>query len=184
MFELDVYDKQNFMKYFFDIFNYLNKVQIEQYKKYNYEEIDYQVSNFVIKHDGYLSLNKQDLAFCLQIKNKYFIDKLQFDFDCNIINYNSKCLVDFLSYKKNTIIYKLVKIIFNSLYIIKQLFPDIVIKSDILDLNLENEMNFDIDKYLNLNVKIDEMDIDYYSSIICLKDEIEYLKDLAKSYHY
>ena len=64
------------------------------------------------------------------------------------------------------------------------MFPDIVIKSDILDLNLENEMNFDIDKYLNLNVKIDEMDIDYYSSIICLKDEIEYLKDLAKSYHY
>lgn len=183
MLELDAYDKRNCMKYFFDIFNYLNKIQIEEYKKYNYEEIDYKFSNFIINYNGYLSLKQQNLDFWLQIKNKYFVDKLQFDFDCNIINYNSKCLVDFLSYKKNPIIYKLVKIIFNSLYIIKQLFPNIVIKSDILDLNLENEMNFDIDKYLNLNVGIDEMDVDYYSTIILLKDEIEYLKDLNNSYN-
>ncbi len=183
MLELDAYDKRNCMKYFFDIFNYLNKIQIEEYKKYNYEEIDYKFSNFIINYNGYLSLKQQNLDFWLQIKNKYFVDKLQFDFDCNIINYNSKCLVDFLSYRKNPIIYKLVKIIFNSLYIIKQLFPNIVIKSDILDLNLENEMNFDIDKYLNLNVGIDEMDVDYYSTIILLKDEIEYLKDLNNSYN-
>ncbi len=183
MLELDAYDKRNCMKYFFDIFNYLNKIQIEEYKKYNYEEIDYKFSNFIINYNGYLSLKQQNLDFWLQIKNKYFVDKLQFDFDCNIINYNSKCLVDFLSYKKNPIIYKLVKIIFNLLYIIKQLFPNIVIKLDILDLNLENEMNFDIDKYLNLNVGIDEMDVDYYSTIILLKDEIEYLKDLNNSYN-
>ena len=33
MLELDAYDKRNCMKYFFDIFNYLNKIQIEEYKK-------------------------------------------------------------------------------------------------------------------------------------------------------
>ena len=96
MLELDAYDKRNCMKYFFDIFNYLNKIQIEEYKKYNYEEIDYKFSNFIINYNGYLSLKQQNLDFWLQIKNKYFVDKLQFDFDCNIINYNSKCLVDFL----------------------------------------------------------------------------------------